>query len=760
MKLKITIVVVITLFCYKFSNSQSGDWRFIRVENTGVAGDYHHVITGDRFGNVWTGGYMPFWSHGSVIRIDDDGVFTTWSDFEGHLPDDRVNAILFDQNDHLWVGTDQGIAYHDGFTWQHFNTANTPALIYDQVIDFAIDNNNHVWATLSEFGSILAGAVATYNGSAWTVYTSSNSNLPTQTLGGIAIDQQNNKWMGSNMGLIKFDGLNWIIHHPQNSGISSSSVGEVMMDSLNRVWAIAGGNTINIYDGTNWSYINSSNSPMGNTSYSNFYVRGDRMMVSQVTNSSLIHVYDGASWNTFTGSNHIYSNYIDEEGNFWLCGIGVVSKYDGSQWTHYSRYNTGLAENFNEDVFIDSHDRKWFANGNGGIQVFDCPKWEAYGPWNGGLFPIPQTFSTVGTSIGEDSFGDIWFTYDGTYGYAVRIPNGDYSNYGAWTVYDQTNSHPNMQGLDDVEADPFGRVFFRGYNELFMFDHTTNTWTTVTPVTGFSFIPKCMTSGPGGKMYFGSYQVIYIHDNSTWTSIDFQSLGLNIDFVWDIEFDATGNMWLATSDGVWKYNGTTWTNWNESNSNIAADNVKAIEIGNADTVFIGAHNTAIWPYYGGISVFDGVSWVSFLEGSSPVPHKQVEDIELDALGNLWVLGQSEGFGIYRNGGVVGFECINRTVEMGGTTSTFEIFEPVDLNITTYPNPFSNNSTIQFYIPDNGMVNITITDLSGRKVKELINQNLEKGTHTLNLNANDFNKGVYLGTITSSNASSSIKIVIK
>jgi hypothetical protein len=41
---------------------------YVRPGNTGVAGDYHHTITGDRFGNIWTGGYMPFWSDGSCSK--------------------------------------------------------------------------------------------------------------------------------------------------------------------------------------------------------------------------------------------------------------------------------------------------------------------------------------------------------------------------------------------------------------------------------------------------------------------------------------------------------------------------------------------------------------------------------------------------------------------------------------------------------------------------------------------------------------------
>jgi ligand-binding sensor domain-containing protein len=133
-------------------------------------------------------------------------------------------------------------------------------LIYDQVRDMTVDHNNEVWATMSEFGQITQGGVARYDGTAWELFTSSNSNIPTQVVEGIAVDAQNNKWIGSNMGLIKYDGFNWIVYHTGNSGISGDNVTDVLVDSLNRVWAMTGG-AIDIFDGTTWTHINSSNSP-------------------------------------------------------------------------------------------------------------------------------------------------------------------------------------------------------------------------------------------------------------------------------------------------------------------------------------------------------------------------------------------------------------------------------------------------------------------------------------------------------------------
>lgn len=85
------------LFAYPAQAQVSSEWQYIRTSNTGLGGDYQQCIEIDDCGNKWTGGFLPFFSQGSVTKFD-DSVFTCWSNFEGYLPADRVHAIDFDNN--------------------------------------------------------------------------------------------------------------------------------------------------------------------------------------------------------------------------------------------------------------------------------------------------------------------------------------------------------------------------------------------------------------------------------------------------------------------------------------------------------------------------------------------------------------------------------------------------------------------------------------------------------------------------------------
>ena len=61
----------------------------------------------------------------------------------------------------------------------------------------------------------------------------------------------------------------------------------------------------------------------------------------------------------------------------------------------------------------------------------------------------------------------------------------------------------------------------------------------------------------------------------------------------------------------------------------------------------------------------------------------------------------------------------------------------------YPNPFNPTTTIKFSIPQSGNVKLTVYNLLGEEVAELIKGFWESGVHTVNFNASSLNSGVYI-----------------
>lgn len=60
----------------------------------------------------------------------------------------------------------------------------------------------------------------------------------------------------------------------------------------------------------------------------------------------------------------------------------------------------------------------------------------------------------------------------------------------------------------------------------------------------------------------------------------------------------------------------------------------------------------------------------------------------------------------------------------------------------YPNPFNPNTTITYSIEKSGDVRLVIYDCLGNEIKELVNQYMEQGRHTVEVNGSGLGSGVY------------------
>ena len=61
----------------------------------------------------------------------------------------------------------------------------------------------------------------------------------------------------------------------------------------------------------------------------------------------------------------------------------------------------------------------------------------------------------------------------------------------------------------------------------------------------------------------------------------------------------------------------------------------------------------------------------------------------------------------------------------------------------YPNPFNPETNINFSLPFDGKVNIELYDVTGRKVKNILNENVSAGNYTRSVSAYDLASGVYI-----------------
>ena len=733
------LIAVISLSLKGFS--QSENWKYFRAANTGVCGEEHNFISEDRFGNIWTGGRsVSFYGESSVVRFNhEDTIFTCWSDFEGYLPSEFIYDAEVDSLDLLWVATGEGLVRFDGTNWTTYDMTNTP-LPSANIRSVSFDHNGDVWISFQEVNFNIGG-VARFDGATWYVYTPSNSDLPHHECYDVLIDSQNLVWIRSQFSVTRFDGLSFTDFDYTNSEIASIQILDVDLDEEDNLYVLCQGpqyTEINVWNGVEWSSMNQTNiEAMQNNYFYEFDIREGKMIFG----GSNVLIYDGLQWDLYPSGGFVNDVFVDTDGAFWVASYSSLSKLSETGWKDFERYSSGISEDFNENIFIDSQNRFWAANGNGGIHVFDCPKWQMYGPSNQGLYPSPQDMSWVGSTVCEDSEGNIWFAYNSTSGTVVKIPNGNYQDYDSWEVFDASNSP--VSWIEESVADGFGNVFFYSDYGTYMYSNSTGEWTmwdlTNSPLQYYTY-------GFGvdaeGRAYFGGFQHLIIFDNGLWSDIDLTALGTNISVINDIAFGPDGYMWLATDEGLWKWTGAQWTNWNMANSNIVADHITSVAISADGAVWVSGY-TAAGFLVGGIAKQEqSGDWVIYDVNNSGLAAEQIDDIEFDGLGNLWVNTYPRGISVFNENGLVGFECLDFELEGIGGVGITEQSADTNPGLECFPNPFDSRFSLTVHVEAYTNLNLRIIDIAGRNIYSQGNIKANSGLNQIEIDLSNAKSGVY------------------
>ncbi|MBP9038536.1 MAG: T9SS type A sorting domain-containing protein, partial [Candidatus Syntrophosphaera sp.] len=96
-------------------------------------------------------------------------------------------------------------------------------------------------------------------------------------------------------------------------------------------------------------------------------------------------------------------------------------------------------------------------------------------------------------------------------------------------------------------------------------------------------------------------------------------------------------------------------------------------------------------------------------------------------------------------------------------------DPAVPNVTymlhqNYPNPFNPETTISFDMPKAGFANLSIYNVKGQLIKNLINENLDFGRHSVVWNGTDNNgkpvtSGLYLYRLTTNGVTETKKMML-
>ena len=304
-------------------------------------------------------------------------------------------------------------------------------------------------------------------GTKWIVYNMSNSGLPNNHVKAIAIDDEGNKWIGTNWGLTRFDDRNWINYNKKDkNSMQFIAIKSIVVDQLGDIWTATRGDGLAKLMVSEPSLTQNTGSPI------NTYINADLKY-----NPDKITSY--AKWlffkehNSPLPINSAKSVFIEPNGNKWIGTDGGVVEMSseswgsdaqgGLKWKVYDTFNSGLPNNVTYVITSDRSGNKWIGTYGGGLAKFDGTFWTVYNIRNSGL---PDNYVI---SITTDQKDNIWI---GTYSGGLAKFDG----YTGWEIYKTSNSQIPDNYIYAVAVDSSGNIWTGSHDSgLAKFDGTK--WT-------------------------------------------------------------------------------------------------------------------------------------------------------------------------------------------------------------------------------------------------------------------------------------------
>ncbi|MBS1515897.1 MAG: SBBP repeat-containing protein [Bacteroidetes bacterium] len=505
---------------------------------------------------------------------------------------------------------------------------------------------------------------------------------------------------------------------------------------------------------------------------------------------------------SFTNGNYFDTGYkvrVDAQGNVYVIGDsysgsntesynGILLKYNNAGILQWSKVYNGPANNedFFRDIDIDKDGNIYIA---GAVTLSGTTKDALLLKYNSsGTLLWSQTYNGAATlddyamDMEIDTLGNIYIAGGSSRG----VNNNDaliikYNSSGGFLWANKYNGSGNASDFaDEIKLDKNGNAVIMGT--------TTSTSSTKEdyliikygPDGTEQWVQKYNGSGnnfdtPSGIVIDNS-QNIFVTGSTTGagtltdvTTLKYSPSGVlqwaktydgpavNYDNGYAIALDSTGNVICAgASSGigsnrdclVLKYNTSGTLMWEAryngpNNSSDALFTLSVDKFGNIYTAGYCGVNNVVWDDYVTIKYNStGVQQWNVRYNGNGNSSDQALGICLDASNNLYVTGQTWGTSS-TNWDIT-------TIKYSQLVSVYQQsnFIPDNFSLSqNYPNPFNPTTKIDFDLPFESKVTISIYDMTGREVMTLLNGDLKtSGYYTMNINASALSSGTYFYTM--------------
>lgn len=206
-------------------------------------GNEFNIMTFDKYGNLWV-------AVSDGLRRYDGSSLTAFTEQDAGFPVSNIKCMAFDSRGRLWCGAfgknriGNGLIMYDGKNWFNYKTSNS-GIPSDFIGSIAIDHDDVVWLNCRDDQypevDMYGYGLSSFDGKNWTTYNTSNSGIRSNHIYSIGIDSDNTKWLATtgDVGVMSFNGKEWNLYNVDNSGIALNTATNITIDhKRDNIWFV------------------------------------------------------------------------------------------------------------------------------------------------------------------------------------------------------------------------------------------------------------------------------------------------------------------------------------------------------------------------------------------------------------------------------------------------------------------------------------------------------------------------------------------
>jgi ligand-binding sensor domain-containing protein len=676
------------------------------------------------------------------------------------LPTNSIINIEIDSQGIFWFGSEGGLIRWHQNKWSVFTTSNSP-LPSNGVKSLKADSTG-IWIGTNN-------GVIYYDGRAWKTFDDLNSMLPEKKITAIAIDQRGTKWFGTwGKGVVRFDGINSTIWNMNGLEFVTG----IAVDRKNSVWvatyaihengAYQGGG-LHKFDGEKWVVYHPGNSGLPSRNVRTIAVdKSEAIWVAMFDWYSGgprgLASFDGTRWQIFNSNSSRLSDievsaiFVDAENNKWFGIRKGINKFDGRYWDVIKAYF--LSGSHDNPIVVDKFDKKWTADGESLVMIETGEdQFRKIDHFRYKIFNSPYRLFHPGThALAIDSTGIFWI---GGINRLIRFDGRNWTAFdsssqlllGKWIIKEIEVGRRNNKWVWLKHPNPDStRAVFLRYNNSSWWVYTLPNW--VGAVTSFAV-------DQSGILWIGTITGLVRFNGATAVLYNTTNSGLKANSVGGVFIDKANIKWMSVwgynLHGVVRYDDTKWDFYSTHHLNdpeYIQNIVRCFTANSSGAIWMGTSRAGA---VGTIMKFEN-NRLTFVLDRYLGP---ITNLSMDNKNNLWITDQQSGIQAY-------FDALSTEVDDGR-----EVRRDLPESFTlypNYPNPFNADTVIEFSLQRGGYVELVIYDIVGRVVKALDRGFRDRGRHRViwdgkNGNGGQASSGLYYSVLSVGGEAKSQKLLL-